>query len=98
VAPACLAGAVRNATGLRVRAVLPAAQGGTLQIGAEVAAGELDALVFLRDPLAAPPHQSEGVALLRIADLHNVAVATNLAGAECLVRALCAEPALSARG
>jgi methylglyoxal synthase len=89
--------ALRDATGLRVRTVLDGSRGGDVQIGAEMASGEIDALIFLRDPLTAGPHESDVAPLLRVADVHNVAVATNLAGAECLVRALIPERTLSAR-
>jgi methylglyoxal synthase len=90
--------ALREATGLRIRTVLPGPQGGDLQIGAEIAAGEIDAVIFLRDPLTAHPHEPDVAAVLRVADLHNVALATNLASAECLVQALTPEGALAARG
>jgi methylglyoxal synthase len=90
--------ALREATGLRLRTVLPGPRGGDLQIGAEIAAGEIDALIFLRDPLTAHPHEPDVSALLRVADVHHVAVATNLASAECLVRALSPEGAPLARG
>jgi methylglyoxal synthase len=89
--------ALRDATGLRIRTVLPGPQGGDVQIAAEVAAGEIDALIFLRDPLTAQPHEPDIAALLRVADVHNVALATNLASAECLVRALAPEGALAGR-
>jgi methylglyoxal synthase len=85
--------ALREASGLRVRTVLPGPRGGDVQIGAEIAAGEIDALIFLRDPLTAQPHEPDIAALLRVADVHNVALATNLASAECLVRALAPEGA-----
>ena len=62
-----------------------------------MASGEIDALIFLRDPLTAGPHEPDVTALLRVADVHNVAVATNLAGAECLVRAFSPEGTLSTR-
>ncbi len=87
--------ALREATGLRIRTVLPGPQGGDVQIGSEIASGEIDALIFLRDPLTAQPHEPDIAALLRVADIHNVALATNLASAECLVRALSPEGALS---
>jgi methylglyoxal synthase len=90
--------ALREATGLRLRTVLPAARGGDVQIGAEIAAGEIDALIFLRDPLTAQAHEPDIATLLRVADLHNVALATNLATAECVVRALSPERVLSTRG
>jgi methylglyoxal synthase len=88
---------LRDATGLRVRTVLDGSRGGDLQIGSEMASGEIDALIFLRDPLTAGPHEPDVTALLRVADVHNVAVATNLAGAECLVRAFSPAGTLSTR-
>jgi methylglyoxal synthase len=54
-------------------------------------------LIFLRDPLTAQPHEPDVAAVLRVADVHNVALATNLASAECLVRALSPEGVLSTR-
>ena len=84
--------ALRAATGLKVRTVLPGPRGGDTQIGAEIATGEIDALVFLRDP-DATSHEPDPVPLLRLADIHNVATATNLASAECLLRALAPEGA-----
>jgi methylglyoxal synthase len=77
-------------TGVKVLTVLPGPKGGDVQIGAEIAAGEIDALIFLRDPLTAQPHEPDITALLRVADVHNVPVATNLSSAECLMSGLIA--------
>jgi methylglyoxal synthase len=62
--------------------------GGDLQIGAMVANGRIDGLVFLRDPLTAQPHEPDISALLRVCDVKDVPVATNLASAELLVQGL----------
>jgi methylglyoxal synthase len=62
--------------------------GGDLMIGSEVAEGRLDGLVFLRDPLRAQPHEPDISALLRICDVHDTALATNLASAEFLIEGL----------
>jgi methylglyoxal synthase len=80
-----------EATGLRVRTVLAETRGGDIQVGAEMAAGDVDALIFLRDVAAPAPEEPDVAVLLRVADLHNVAMATNLAAAECVVRALAPE-------
>jgi methylglyoxal synthase len=88
---------LREAIGLKVRTVLPGPQGGDVQIGAEIAAGEIDALIFLRDPLTAQPHEPDITALLRVSDVHNIPVATNLASADRLVRALASEDTLVPR-
>ncbi|WP_226480282.1 methylglyoxal synthase [Natrinema amylolyticum] len=62
--------------------------GGDLMIGSEVAEEKLDGVVFLRDPLRAQPHEPDISALLRICDVHDTALATNLASAEFLIEGL----------
>jgi methylglyoxal synthase len=53
-----------------------------------VAENEMDLIIFLRDPLAAQPHEPDIQALLRLCDVHKIPVATNLGTAEILLRAL----------
>jgi methylglyoxal synthase len=60
-------------------------RGGDLQIAARIAAGEVDAVVFLRDPLTAHPHEPDIQALLKVCDVYGVPVATNVAGARILL-------------
>lgn len=55
--------------------------GGDFQIGAEIASGDCHAVVFLRDPLTAQPHEPDVTALLRLCDVHDVPLATNPASA-----------------
>ena len=62
--------------------------GGDTQIGAEVADGSIDGIVFLRDPLTAQPHEPDIGALLRICDVHDVPLATTYTGAEFLLDGL----------
>jgi methylglyoxal synthase len=72
--------------------VLPAGRAGQAALGAALAMGELDGLIALGDPAAAASQDGLDLpALGRLAERHNVALATNLASAECLVRALAAE-------
>lgn len=66
--------------------------GGDMMIGAEVAEGLLDGIVFLRDPLRAQAHEPDISALLRICDVHDTALATNLASAEYLLKGLADRP------
>jgi methylglyoxal synthase len=74
--------------GLAVECVRSGPEGGDLEIGARIVAGEVDAVVFLRDPLTAHPHEPDIQALLKVCDIHGVPLATNLASAEILLRSL----------
>jgi methylglyoxal synthase len=62
--------------------------GGDQQLGAMVAQNELDLLIFFRDPLVSQPHEPDITALLRLCDVNGIPVATNMATAELLVKAL----------
>lgn len=73
---------------LKVRIVLSGPMGGDAQISALAAVGELDAIIFLRDPLTAQPHEPDISALLRICDVHNIPLATNMGTAEHLLLSL----------
>ncbi|MXV62225.1 methylglyoxal synthase [Natronorubrum sp. JWXQ-INN-674] len=77
-----------EATDLEVERKESGPLGGDLMIGSEVAEGVLDGIVFLRDPLRAQPHEPDISALLRICDVHDTALATNLASAEFLIEGL----------
>ena len=59
--------------------------GGDQQIGAMVATGELDLILFFRDPLTAQPHEPDVSALLRLCDVYGIPLATNIATAELLI-------------
>jgi methylglyoxal synthase len=72
-------------TGLPVTLLQSGPMGGDQQIGAMVADKELTAVIFLRDPLTAQPHEPDISALMRVCDVHNVALATNLATAEAVL-------------
>lgn len=80
---------IREATGLEVQGLHSGPLGGDLQIGSMVAEGRIQLVVFLRDPLTAQPHEPDIAALMRVCDVHNVALATNLNSAEGLIKALC---------
>jgi methylglyoxal synthase len=79
---------IAEATGLPIHRVQSGPYGGDQQIGAKIAEEEMDVVIFLRDPLTAQPHEPDISALLRLCDVHNVPVATNLATAEALVRGI----------
>ena len=71
--------------GLTVECMLSGPLGGDQQIGARIAEDSIAAVFFLRDPLTAQPHEPDVTALLRVCDVHNVPLATNLGAAASLV-------------
>lgn len=77
---------VAEATGLEVKSFLSGPLGGDQQIGAKVAEGAIDAIVFFCDPLTAQPHDPDVRALLRIAVVYDVPIATNKSTADCLIK------------
>lgn len=76
---------VSDATGLCVKGYLSGPLGGDQQIGARVAEGSIDIVIFFCDPLQAQPHDPDVKALLRIANVYNVAIATNPATADLVI-------------
>ena len=79
---------IEQRAALSVEKLLSGPLGGDLQIGARVATGALDALIFLRDPMTAHPHEPDIGALVRACDVHDLPYATNRAGARLLLRQL----------
>jgi methylglyoxal synthase len=74
-----------NKVGLDVEAVQPGPMGGDAQIGARVVEGNIDGVVFLVDPLDKHPHDPDIQALLRLCNVHNVPLATNVATADSIM-------------
>ncbi len=72
-------------TGLEIEKLRSGPDGGDLQVGARVAEGKVLAVIFFRDPLTAQPHEPDVAALMRICDVHQVPLATNLATASAIV-------------
>lgn len=79
---------VAEATGLNVQRYLNGSQGGDQQIAARISCNEIDLLLFFRDPISVKPHEPNDMNLLRLCDVHNIPVATNIATAEALIHAL----------
>ena len=79
---------VADATGLSIFQFLSGFQGGDQQIAARIACNEIDLLLFFRDPITAKPGEPDEAGLLRLCDVHNIPVATNIATAEALIHAL----------
>jgi methylglyoxal synthase len=73
--------------GLEVECVASGPLGGDAQIGARVVGGEIGAVIFLVDPLDKHPHDPDIQTLLRLCNVHNVPLATNIATADCIIAA-----------
>jgi methylglyoxal synthase len=79
---------VAEATGLPIKRFLSGAQGGGQEISARISCDEIDVLLFFRDPINPKATEPNDMNLLRLCDVHNVPVATNIATAEALILAL----------
>jgi methylglyoxal synthase len=73
-------------TGLTVRCYKSGPLGGDQEIGANVAKGRIDMVIFFRDPLTAQPHEPDVSALLRLCDVYSIPLATNRKSAELFVK------------
>jgi methylglyoxal synthase len=81
---------IRDKVGLDVEELLSGPEGGDAQIAARVATGSVAAVFFFVDPLSAQPHDPDIRALLRVCNVHNVPLATNVASADLIIAGLAA--------
>ncbi|WP_054712722.1 methylglyoxal synthase [Bacillus sp. JCM 19041] len=79
---------IMEATNLTVTRFKSGPLGGDQQIGALVAENQFDLILFLRDPLTAQPHEPDVTALIRLCDVQQVPLATNMGTAEVLIKGL----------
>lgn len=79
---------VSEATGLEIEKYLSGPQGGDQQIGSRIACDEIDVLLLFRDPISPNPGEPNENNILRLCDVHNIPVATNIATAEALIHSL----------
>lgn len=79
---------VEAASGLTVHKYLAGPLGGEQQLGAQVANNDVDLMIFLRDPVTQKSYEPDINSIMRLCDLHNIPLATNLATAEVLLLAL----------
>ncbi len=79
---------VMGETGLKITRMKSGPLGGDQQIGSMIAEGALDLVLFLRDPLTAQPHEPDVSALLRLCDVQNIPLATNVKSAQIMLDCL----------
>ena len=79
---------IMGETGLSIHRMKSGPLGGDQQIGAMLANGELDLIIFLRDPLTAQPHEPDVSALLRLCDVQSIPLATNVSSAIIMLEAI----------
>ncbi|MBO8177465.1 methylglyoxal synthase [Aeribacillus pallidus] len=79
---------ILEATNLQVHRFQSGPLGGDQQIGALIAKNEMDIVIFFRDPLTAQPHEPDVSALIRLCDVYQIPLATNMGTAEILIHGL----------
>ena len=79
---------IMGETGLPIHRMKSGPLGGDQQIGAMVAEGKIDLIIFLRDPLTAQPHEPDVSALLRLSDVQSIPLATNAGSARIMLESM----------
>lgn len=79
---------IEEVTNLTIYKYLAGHLGGEQQLGSQIENNDLDMLIFLRDPLNPNKHEIDINNIFRLCDMHNIPLATNLATAELLIKAL----------
>lgn len=79
---------IEEVTNLSIHKYLAGHLGGEQQLGAQIEHNQIDLLIFLRDPLTAKNHEPDVNTVVKLCDIHNIPLATNLATAELLIKSL----------
>lgn len=79
---------VEEVTNLSVHKYLAGHLGGDQQLGAQIEHNQMDLVIFLRDPLTPKTHEPDVNIIVKLCDMHNIPLATNLASAELLIKSL----------
>ncbi len=79
---------ISEATGLEIETLLPGSHGGTTQITSRISYNEIDALLYFRSTNPNERFKEAEYEMIRMCDIHNIPVATNIASAEILINAI----------
>ncbi len=79
---------IEEVTNLTIHKYLAGHLGGVQQLGSEIENNDLDMVIFLRDPLTKKSHEPDINNVFTLCDMHNIPLATNLATAELLIKAM----------
>ena len=79
---------IEEVTNLSVHKYLAGHLGGEQQLGAQIENNDIDLVIFLRDPLTSKSHEPDVNNAVKLCDIHNIPLATNLASAELLIKAM----------
>ena len=79
---------IEDVTNLSIHKFLAGHLGGEQQMCAQIEQNQMDLVIFLRDPLTSKSHEPDVNKTIRLCDIHNIPLATNVATAELLVKAL----------
>ena len=79
---------IEEVTNLSIHKYLAGRLGGEQQLGAQIEHNDIDLIIFLRDPMTAKSHDPNVHEIVKLCDIHNIPIATNLATAELLIKAL----------
>lgn len=82
-------GRLADDAGLTITRLLSGPLGGDAQLGAMIAEGDLDGLIFFIDPMTAVPHDVDVKSLLRLAILYDTPLAVNVASANAILHNMC---------
>ncbi len=88
VATGTTGGRIIQATDLNIKRYLSGPLGGDQQIGSDIANEKIKSVFFFRDPLTSQPHEPDVQALIRLCDVHQIPIATNVATADLLIKSL----------
>ena len=79
---------IEEVTNLNVHKLLAGHLGGEHQFGAQIEDNQMDIVIFLRDPLTPKSHEPDIYNIFKLCDINNIPLASNLATAELLIKAL----------